>query len=130
MIRLDGLGRMFTLILAGVLMFMIPLRGILINYQNYTQNHIQEEINKFVDDVREKGYMTLEMYEKIYKTLNPSNDIYEIELIHSVLKEGQISSNNQGLGNYKEKSEVLGALMTTCSNGHTYEIDFDSKESK
>lgn len=129
MIILDGLGRMFSAILAGILIVMIPLRSALINYQNYTQNHLHEVTMKFTNDVMDKGYLTQEMYDKFYKTLNPSNGIYEIELIHSVQKEGQVDSNNFNQRNSLRKSEVLGSLMETCSNGHSYEIDFDNNKS-
>lgn len=126
---MDGLGRIFTVILAGVLIVMIPLRSRLINYQNYTQNYLHEETKRFANDVMNKGYLTLEMYDKFHKILNPSNAIYEVELIHSVQMERQIISNNLGQKKHIDKGEVLGALMETCLNGHTYELDLASRGS-
>ncbi len=86
MIIIDGLGRILTVIFVGILICMIPLRYKMINYQRYTQNHIGEHTSDFVNQVMEKGYMDMEMYEGFIHLLNPSKTIYKVELIHSTPK--------------------------------------------
>lgn len=85
---MDGFGRAVAFILAGILIFLLPLRYILINYQTYVEHHVQGHTKEFAADVMDKGYLTLDMYQKYVEVLNPSKELYHIELIHSVPTEG------------------------------------------
>lgn len=90
---MDGLGRVISLILLGILVSLLPLRALIINHENLMESYVHEQTVKFADKVMDQGHMTIEMYEEYINLLNPSKNIYEIELIHSFLKEGQESVN-------------------------------------
>lgn len=106
--RLDGLGRVVTVILVGVLIFMLPLRNLIMNYQNHIENHVNEYTKEFANKVMDQGYLTIGMYEEYLACINSSSDIYEVELIHSVNKEGQFIGEVE-----PHSSELLTEVKTT-----------------
>jgi len=78
----NAIGKVFTIFLAILLLFIYPLMEML-QQQNFTTHlFVYAETTKLVDAVRNTGYMTPRMYQEYTEKLSATDLLYEITLEH------------------------------------------------
>lgn len=78
----NTIGKIFTILLAILLLFIYPLMEML-HQQHYTTNiFVYTETTKLVDAVRNTGYLSPRMYQEYTDKLSATHLIYEITLEH------------------------------------------------
>ena len=90
----NAISKVFAIILAALVMFYF------VTYQNYKKQedlayiHTYQEVTKFVDSVRMKGYITPKMYEQFELGLHQGNEIlFDIEILHEQKKYQPVYTN-------------------------------------
>lgn len=76
----DSLITVLAIILAAILMFIFPLMAISERNDDIAQVAVQTAATEFVDNVRTKGKITLEDYDKLVQTINATGNSYDVEL--------------------------------------------------
>ena len=85
---MDAFGRIIAVLLAAILIFVYPLQYLAMNQEIVLDNQVHSETTEFTDEIMLQSYLTLEMYTNYLEQLNATNQLYEIEFIHSKLIEG------------------------------------------
>ncbi|MER2006152.1 MAG: hypothetical protein ABS939_01765 [Psychrobacillus sp.] len=90
----NAISKVFAIILAALVMFYF------VTYQNYKKQedlayiHTYQEVTKFVDSVRMKGYITPKMYEQFEVGLHQGNEVlFDIEIVHEQKKYQPVYTN-------------------------------------
>lgn len=78
----ETFGKIISLIIAVVLLFVFPVLNMFENQDDTTKVLVLTETTKFVDSVRNLGYITPNMYLEFTKKLSATNNIYSIEMEH------------------------------------------------
>lgn len=107
---MDVFGRIIAIILAIVMIILYPLQYVAVNQKNIIDNRVEYVTQSFTNNIMSKGYLTLDMYNDFTEKLAETNQLYDIDIIHSKEKDGI----NVGCGNgiqdknnlYKNMSSV------------------------
>lgn len=78
----ETLSKTFALILAVLLLFIFPVENMLNRQDDMTRVFVLNETAKFVDSVRNLGYITPVMYLQFAEVLSASGNRYEIIMEH------------------------------------------------
>ncbi|NLZ80845.1 MAG: hypothetical protein GX913_03465 [Clostridiales bacterium] len=78
----DSFGKIFSILLAVVLMFLVPVQFYLQRQENLKQVYIMTETVYLVDAVRNKGRLTINMYETYLNKIRLLGGLYETDLQH------------------------------------------------
>ncbi len=78
----DSIGKLFVIVLGAFLMVFFPLIQMLENQEDISRMFVQTEAGRFVDAVRNTGYITPRMYQDFLTALASSGMLFEIELEH------------------------------------------------
>lgn len=112
---MDSLSRGITIILVGVLLFILPLQYINDNYEFIAHKYTSEKTSEFTDSIRQQGYLTSEMYGNYVNELNATGELYniEIEVASTVVgSEKSFSSENKGIMiNQKEDTKAKAIFL-------------------
>lgn len=79
---MDAISKMFAVLIAVVLLFLVPLSFNFEREDELASLTAQNAVTKFVDSVRNKGYITPTMYKQFTQELEQTKYTYDIELIH------------------------------------------------
>lgn len=74
--------KVFALILALVLMFFWPISSALNKQDDISEIVVLNAVTKFVDSVRDKGFITPTMYNDFYNQLALTGNTYDIQMEH------------------------------------------------
>jgi len=85
---MNAFGRVIAVILAAILMFLFPLQYLAINQEAVLDSHVHSETTQFADEIMLQGYLTKDMYSTYSNELATTNQLYDIELVHSKPLEG------------------------------------------
>ena len=85
---MEVLSKVISFIILVVLLFLLPLDYLLEHQGVITDGYVENELTRFVDDVREEGFLDVVMYENFVDRLNVTGMNFDIELEHAVPKEG------------------------------------------
>ncbi len=125
---MDGFGRLITIIIAGILIFMIPLGSLLTDYQGFAKNHVEEKTKEFANNVLESGYLNIKMYDNYLNILNQNDGIYQVELIHSVPTQGILGAYIETCPSYYGYQFVNNSNTSVCDKGHYYFLKPDGSD--
>lgn len=139
----DSIGKLFVIVLGAVIMIVFPLIQMLNNQEDITRMLVQTEASRFVDSVRNTGYITPRMYEEFLAALAATNMLYEIELEHlhrnydPVFADpteensftGEVSVNFDAYYNFDIQSSLKeGEKKYLLSRGDYFTVNISNKE--
>lgn len=75
-------GKVFALILAVLLLFMWPISSSLEKQDDVSLIVVLNSVAKFVDSVRDKGYITPIMYNELVNQMGLTGNTYDIQMEH------------------------------------------------
>lgn len=78
----ESFSKIFALILVVVLLFIFPVENMLSRQDDITRIFVLNETAKFVDSVRNLGYITPLMYMQLNQKLSATGLIYDISMEH------------------------------------------------
>ena len=117
---MDAFGRIIAVLLAAILIFVYPLQYLAMNQEIVLDNHVHSETTEFTDEIMLQSYLTLEMYTNYLEQLNVTNQLYDIEFIHSKLIEGY-DTGNIGIPPLEEKMlQTAGSSIGKKVLGESY----------
>ena len=64
-------------------MFLVPLQDSARKADAVSQIYISNETTEFVNNIKNKGYITLEMYKRFIQNIDKTNNLYDIQIVHS-----------------------------------------------
>lgn len=80
---MDGaLSKIIALFISVLLLFIFPVLNMFENQDDTTKVFVLAETTKFVDSVRNLGYITPNMYLEFSRKISATNNIYSIEMEH------------------------------------------------
>ncbi|MDF2942802.1 MAG: hypothetical protein K0S01_1660 [Herbinix sp.] len=85
---MEVLSKIIALILVGVLIFLLPLQYLFGHQLLLFDTYAEDEVINLVDDMREKSFLDIDMYEGFLKKLKATGVSYDIELEHAKPKAG------------------------------------------
>lgn len=100
----DILSKIVALILAVFLLFIFPTMNMFENQDNISRILVFNETTKFVDSVRNLGYITPRMYEEYNKKISATGNIYSIKMEHMHLKIDPIYTDVNDLSTFQENA--------------------------
>ncbi len=77
---MDFLGRVLTIFIAILLIIIFPLQYIAQSYETDIDSIVDTDTKEFTDEIRDKGYLDVSMYENFVKDLATSGELYNIEI--------------------------------------------------
>jgi hypothetical protein len=80
----DSFSKIVAIFLAALLLFVVPIKNEFERIDNTSRIYVLNETAKFVDSVRNLGYITPLMYQDYMGRLEATNNIYEVRLEHSI----------------------------------------------
>lgn len=78
----NSLATLFAALLAVLLLFIYPTLDAYSRQDDISYSLALQSVTKFVDSVRDKGYVTPQMYDDFTQQLSLTNNLYDIELQH------------------------------------------------
>ena len=82
----DSLQRVFSIIIAVIIFFLLPLYIAFEKKDDISYSLALKITTNFANDVKNKGYLTLDMYNKFINDLAVSDNAYDITLEHVAKK--------------------------------------------
>jgi hypothetical protein len=80
---MDSFSKIISLFIAIILMFLFPVYYMAQKQDSISQLYVSSETTKFVDSIKNSGYVSKSMYEIFIKKIDMTGNLYEIELTHS-----------------------------------------------
>lgn len=108
----DIIGKMFAVILACVVFFIYPVLVVSQQLDTETQTYVMNKTSRFVDSIRNGGYINLDMMMVFNKQLAATGNIYNIKITHE---------HKNYIPVYDEDNKFTGDTKMTYKN--TYEDD-------
>lgn len=79
----DSIGKIFAVFLAVAILFVYPIINMYEQQDISNRQYVMTETAKFVDSIRNIGYITPNMYREYSQSLSATNNLYKIEMEHS-----------------------------------------------
>ncbi|MCX7920459.1 MAG: hypothetical protein N3B21_00330 [Clostridia bacterium] len=98
--------KIIALILATLLLFIFPVLNMFIKQDDTTHIFVFTETSKFVDQVRNLGYITPMMYREFANKLSATNNTYSIEMEHYHKKYDPIYDDPANAATFKDDFNV------------------------
>jgi len=89
----DILGKIVAILLAVLLLFVAPILMVFESQDETSRIYVLSETSKFVDSVRNLGYITPTLYEDYLRKLVNTNNLYEIEMEHYHMRHDPVYSD-------------------------------------
>lgn len=80
---MESFNNMLGIMIAIILMFLFPLLYFAQKQDAITQIYVSNETSNFVNNIKNKGYLTSDMYQRYIDNLANTNNIYKVEIKHS-----------------------------------------------
>jgi Zn finger protein HypA/HybF involved in hydrogenase expression len=80
---MDSFGRVVAILLTIILIFLVPLRYVALNQDAILDSHVHSETAEFTEHIMYAGAITIDEYTDYLRKLDATNQIYDIEIIHS-----------------------------------------------
>ncbi len=78
----QSIWKIFSILLVVILLYVIPIMHTFERQDDITYSVVYTETHKFIDSVRDLGYMTDTMYNELKKKISATGNLYQIELEH------------------------------------------------
>lgn len=79
---MDSFSKIIAIFLAVILLFISPLLYMAQKQDSISQLYVLSETSKFIDSIKNSGYVSQNMYEDFIKKIDSTGNLYEIELTH------------------------------------------------
>ncbi len=103
----DTLGKVAAIFIGVFLMFIVPIQLMLQREDNLRQMYVITEVTEFVDNVRNTGICSYEMYKMFKSSISNLGEMYDIEIENTRKDENNIVSHEA------EKDEVIDEIVNT-----------------
>lgn len=99
-----------AIVVAGAVIFLVPLMTFLDRVDNVTQEKVQLIVDEFVAEITNTGKMTRAMYQNLVNELESTGNTYDIEMEFHILDENAGVKTSQA--NYLKIGENLYLVYT------------------
>lgn len=79
----NALGKIVVILFSVLLFFILPILYLSQKQDVINQNYVMTETVKFVDSIKNQGYLTKNMYDSYIKKIDETNNVYTVEIEHS-----------------------------------------------
>lgn len=80
---MNSFSKIIAFLLAAVILFLGPLLYMAQKQDAISQSYISHETAKFVDSIKNTGFLDREMYMDFINKIDTTNNLYHIEIVHS-----------------------------------------------
>ena len=80
---MDALSKVFAVIVTIIAIFIVPVVNLANSHDDIVQPTVYSATTEFVEDVREQGKLTQDMYISFVQKLDDTGLLYDIEMVHS-----------------------------------------------
>ena len=80
---METLSKIFCILLAIVVMFLFPVQYMASKQDSINQVYVYDTTNQLINDIANKGYLSLDMYERYLQKLSTTGNVYEINMTHT-----------------------------------------------
>jgi hypothetical protein len=80
---MNAFSKIITFLLAAIILFLGPLLYMAQKQDAISQVYISNETTKFVDSIKNTGFLTRTMYMDYIQKIDQTNNLYKIEIAHS-----------------------------------------------
>lgn len=80
---MNAFSKIVAFLLAAIILFLGPLLYIAQKQDAISQVYVSDETTKFVNSIKNTGFLTSVMYMDYIKKIDQTNNLYKIEIIHS-----------------------------------------------
>ncbi|HHT97960.1 MAG TPA: hypothetical protein GXZ90_08725 [Clostridiales bacterium] len=80
---MESFNNMLAIMIAVILMFIFPLLYFAQKQDMITQIYVSNETTNFVNNIKNKGYLTSDMYQRYIENIGNTNNVYKVEIKHS-----------------------------------------------
>ncbi len=80
---MNSFSKIIAFLLAANVMFIGPLFYMAQKQDSISQNYVSNETARFVDSIKNTGFLTRNMYMNYIKKIDNTSNLYNIEIIHS-----------------------------------------------
>jgi hypothetical protein len=101
----ESLSKMVAIIIAVILLFIFPIMNMFENQDDISRNIVFNETAKFVDSVRNLGYITPKMYNDFYKKIEATGNIYNVSLTHMHLVVNPVYTDVTDFSSFQDNAE-------------------------
>ena len=98
----DSLITVVAIVLAAVLMFVFPLLTVSENSDSTSGLSVQNATTEFVENIRSKGQITLDAYDRYVQTINSTGNTFDVQI------EVQILDENPGVKTTQTNQKKIG----------------------
>lgn len=120
---MNTFARAIALILTILMVAILPLRYMSINQTAVNDNIIDKETKEFADEIMTQGYLSLDMYNGFLDQLSVTDQMYDIDLIHSKPKQ----SYEVAASNYQDEDNDIN-IDIAKENENIKQLSFISSE--
>lgn len=113
----DSLSKVVALIIAVFILFVFPMKNEFERQDETSRMLVLTETTKFVDSVRNLGYITPAMYMELTQKLGATNNIYEIKMEHYAKRYDPLYEDPKN-----QKEEEKGKFNVNYQGEYTKEI--------
>lgn len=122
----NTVSKLFSIFLVVILIFIYPIMHMAEQQENTARIFALTETTKFVDAIRDLGYISPFMYNEFVAKLSATNNLYDIDLEHrhKVYNPANNNSFNISYDAYYTK-DILAVLFPTSNAGTDYMLSKD-----
>lgn len=129
---MDALSKLIAMIMVIILLTLFPLQYMLEHQVSQATEYAESKIERITNEVRDKGYIDTVMYEGLLRDLSNTGMLFDIEIEHAALKQGEdiasidelpgvsvVSSNLMYLPDFRESSATNSSIQSFAAHTHT-----------
>lgn len=80
---MNPLSKIIAIILSVILMFIVPIMYMAQKQDVISQSYVSNETTVFIDNIKNSGYISMEMYMDYIHKIDATNNLYSIEMVHA-----------------------------------------------
>ncbi len=81
--NMNAFSKIIAIIITVILLFLTPMLYMAQKQDIISQSYVSNETTKFIDSIKNSGYISPEMYMDFVKKIDATNNLYNIEIVHS-----------------------------------------------
>ena len=123
----ESLSKIVSIIIAVLLLFIFPVMNMFEKQDDISRNIVFNETTKFVDSVRNLGYITPKMYNDFLIKIEATGNVYEISMTHMHLVVYPVYTDVTDLSSFQDKAsenyenyyndEIMNQLFPEVTSG-------------
>lgn len=80
---MNSFSKVVAILIGAVMFFVLPVYQLAQKQDDISQIYVANETTKFVDSIRNSGYISVEMYQDYVNKIDKTGNIYNIQICHS-----------------------------------------------